>query len=398
MDWIVDRTKFRLIRKVAEGGMGSVYEAVQLGSEDFQKIVAVKTILDEYLKDREFVDMFIGEAKLVADLVHQNIVQVYSLGRSGNALYISMEYVHGVNLEEFLDHHGELGQQILVELVAFIISRVCLGLHYAHTKTDTGGQLLGVVHRDISPKNIMIDMQGVVKITDFGIAKAQNVMRNREGELLLGKIQYMSPEQANFETTDHRSDIFSLGIVMYELLSGRNVFNDPSTKRTLENVRHMSVPPIRQYNPNVPEEIDHILTKALERDRERRYQTADEFGFDLQYFMYRDRFGPTYQSLEAYLKEIFPHFRNPKVSRSLGVSARYRSVADTAVIHRDDESNVQEAEQVGSEDQTRVLRGSPPPSSASASAINFDHPRADSQPLDPGEDVPLDDHAAETES
>ncbi len=331
MQSIVDRYRFRLVRKIAEGGMGAVYEAIQHGAEGFEKIVSIKTVIEDLSSNPEFVQMFIGEAKLVADLVHQNIVQVYQLGKIGTRYYIAMEYVHGVNLEEFLERHYELGRRVPVELVAFIVSRASLGLDYAHSKTDMHGKPLGVVHRDISPRNIMIDTQGVVKITDFGIAKAREVMAAREGEVLLGKAQYMSPEQAQLQATDLRSDLFSLGIVMYELFAGRNIFADENTRTTIANITQHPVPPVRTYNPDVPEELERILRKALERDIERRYQSGNDFAYDLQYYMYKDRFGPTYQTLEAYLKEIFPHFADPKVSRTLRPIS-YRSLSETAVL------------------------------------------------------------------
>ncbi len=334
METLVDNYKFKLVRKIAEGGMGAVYEAIQYGGDGFEKIVAIKTILEDYSADAEFVEMFIGEAKLVADLIHQNIVQVYQLGKVGNRYYIAMEYVHGVNIEEFLERHQELERRIPIELVAFIVSRICLGLHYAHTKTDKEGNPLNVVHRDVSPKNIMIDTQGVVKVTDFGIAKAKAYMRNREGEILMGKVQYMSPEQARFEQTDKRSDVFSLAIVMYEMLAGRNIFSDDNTIITMKNITESIIPPIRQYNSKVPPELEKIMMKALERDRNQRYQSADDFGYELQYYMYHDRFGPTYQMLEAYLKEIFPHFADPKISRTLGTS-NYFSFSDTVIMPKE---------------------------------------------------------------
>lgn len=333
MESIVDSYKFRLVRKIAEGGMGAVYEAIQYGTEGFEKIVAIKTIIEDYSADTEFVDMFIGEAKLVADLVHQNIVQVYQLGKIGNRYYIALEYVHGVNLEEFLERHEEIGKRLPVELAAFIVSRVCLGLDYAHNKTDKTGNLLGVVHRDISPKNVMIDTQGVVKVTDFGIAKAAQYMRNREGEVLMGKVQYMSPEQARFEQTDRRSDVFSLGVVFYELLAGKNIFADEDTMVAIQNICQKPIPSVRDYNDKVPPELEAIMMKALDRDKTKRYQSANDFGYDLQYYMYHDRFGPTYQMMESYLKEIFPHFADPKVSRTSGATS-YESFGDTVVIDR----------------------------------------------------------------
>ncbi len=306
LDEIVDTTHFKLIRKLAEGGMGAVYEAVQLGTEGFEKTMAIKTILEDYSSNPEFVEMFIGEAKLVADLVHQNIVQIYQLGKLNKIYYIAMEYINGVDLGAFMDRHNKLGVELPVDMATFIISRVSRGLEYAHAKKDREGNLLRVVHRDISPGNIMMTWEGVVKVTDFGIAKARNLMKDREGEVLLGKIQYMSPEQAEFKQTDHRSDIFSLGVVMYELLSGKQLFADENTVVALRNISVKKIPPIRTVNPRVPEEVEKILNKALERDRTKRYQLAGGFGYDLEYYMYNNRFGPTNVTLEKYLAKLFP--------------------------------------------------------------------------------------------
>ena len=166
--------------------MGSVFEAILSGAEGFEKQITIKTIRERFTGDEDFVDMFIGEAKLVADLVHQNIVQIYKLGRIKNTFYIAMEYVHGVNLQEFMLRHLELGQRVPIDLGAFIVSRICRGLEYAHSKRDRNGNPLGVVHRDISPKNLMITAEGEVKITDFGIAKARKLMKDQEGTVLMG--------------------------------------------------------------------------------------------------------------------------------------------------------------------------------------------------------------------
>jgi serine/threonine-protein kinase len=303
---LVDTTRLKLVRRIAEGGMGAIYEAKQMGTEGFEKTMAVKTILQNYTQDPEFTEMFIGEAKLVADLIHENIVQVYQLGKVGSMYYIAMEFVNGVDLGAFLDRHNELGIELPVEIAAFIVSRVCRGLEYAHSKTDREGLPLGVVHRDISPGNIMMTWGGVVKITDFGIAKAHNLMKNREGELLLGKVQYMSPEQAAFKQTDGRSDIFSLGIVMYEVLSGRPLFTGESTVTALRDISAKEIDPITVLNPKVPPEVEKILSRALERDQDKRYQSAGEMGYDLEYYMYHDRFGPTNVTLERYLGRLFP--------------------------------------------------------------------------------------------
>jgi serine/threonine-protein kinase len=268
--------------------------------------MVIKAILEEYSSDPEFREMFIGEAKLVADLVHQNIVQIYQLGKVGTQYYIAMEYIDGINLERFIDRHFEMGKKIPVNMAAFIVSRVCRGLEYAHQKADKAGKSLGVVHRDVSPKNIMMAWEGDVKLTDFGIAKAAHYFRNREGEVLMGKIQYMSPEQAAYKETDRRSDVFSLGIVLWELLSGRPLFADADTSITLDNVIRMPVPPIEKINPDVPPDLAAILNKTLERDLAKRYQDAGAMGYDLEYFMYHGGYGPTIVTLAKYLRQLFP--------------------------------------------------------------------------------------------
>jgi len=296
-----------LVRKIADGGMGSLYEAVLHGPKGFRKTVALKTIVEEYSSNDKFVDLFVGEAKLVADLVHQNICQVYQLGKVGPRYFIAMEYIGGVNLRQFMDRHSFKARPLPPELATFIISRVCRGLEYAHGKRDRRGQLLGVVHRDISPGNIMISLEGEVKLTDFGVAKARKLMEEvEEGEVRVGKFQYMSPEQARFEPTDARSDLFSIGAVMFELLTGEKLFAAGHDRATLRNVLEKEIPRPRGLNPGISEGVEQIMLRALERDLERRYQTAGEMGYDLEYQIYHQGYGPTIVTLEKHLRGLFP--------------------------------------------------------------------------------------------
>lgn len=310
---IQDTNTFQLSRKIAEGGMGAVYEATQLGSDGFAKRMAIKTILEDFTNNDEFVEMFIGEAKLVADLIHQHIVQIYQLGKAGRQYYMAMEYIHGVNLEQFIDRHHQYKKRIPTELCVYIASRVARALEYAHKKRNPQGELLGVVHRDVSPKNIMIDSEGVVKLTDFGIAKARNLMKDKEGDVLMGKVQYMSPEQAAFEQTDGRSDVFSLGVVLYEMLAGRNIFADDDTLVCIDNVQKKPIPPISQYNPNVDDDLQRVLDRMLERDKGKRYQDAGECGTDLEFYIYKGGYGPTFNTLSEYLQRLFPEFKQHAV-------------------------------------------------------------------------------------
>ena len=303
---VIEESKsYRLTKCIAEGGMGAVYEAQQFGSDSFEKTVAIKTILESFSSNAEFVRLFIGEAKLVADLVHENIVQVYHLGKTGNIYYIALEFVEGINLELFMEHHYGRGEIVPIELGAFIISRVCRGLEYAHNKRGRDGQPLGIVHRDVSPKNIMLNYEGVVKLTDFGIAKARRVMEQEEGEVLMGKVEYMSPEQARYENTDRRSDVFSLGIVMYELLTGHHIFETEDIYQTLDNVKDAPIPHPKSFRSELPDMLCDIIMKALDRDLSKRYQTAGEMGVDLEYYMYHKGYGPTNVTLGNYLRTVF---------------------------------------------------------------------------------------------
>ncbi|MBN2713692.1 MAG: serine/threonine protein kinase [Planctomycetes bacterium] len=329
---IEDRTSYKFTRKVAAGGMGSVYAAQQQGVEGFEKTVAIKTILPKYTDNTEFVDMFIGEAKLVANLVHPNIVQIYQLGEYDKGFYIAMEYIDGINLEQFLMRHKQLGKDVPVEIGTFIISRICRGLEYAHNKRDENGHLLGIVHRDVSPKNIMITSEGEVKLTDFGVAKARNYMEQEEGEVLMGKVEYMSPEQASYQVTDARSDLFSLGIVYYELLTGQNIFETDDVFEILERVKSAPIPKPDIYRSDLPEDVVGIIMQMLERKPEKRYQTSGEAGYALEYHMYSGGYGPTIVTLATYMAQLFPemNFMTPSTQEMIRNADTLYRKGDTA--------------------------------------------------------------------
>ena len=271
MNWemkhIFNEVHYELTRKIAEGGMGMVYEAVQRGIGGFRKKVAIKLIREEYSAIDEFQIILLG-SKLVADLIHTNIVQTYHLGKTGEQYFMTMEFVSGCNLEEFLERHVETDQYVPADLAVFIASRICRGLAYAHRKKDAQDRLLGIVHRDVNPKNIMMAMEGDVKLTDFGIAKALDLMYNQEGEVIAGKDEYLSPEQARCEVTDHRADLFCCGIVMSELMLGYNIFENPLPEKTIENILEMPLPNFSEIRPDIDERLNLILHTALRRPRD----------------------------------------------------------------------------------------------------------------------------------
>lgn len=294
-----------MTRKVAEGGMGLVYEAHQLGAGNFRKVVAVKLIREEYSAIEEFQNNFIGEARLVADLIHTNIVQTYHLGQVGGQYFMVMEFVRGVNLEVFIDEHRKTGKPVPLDLAAFIISRIARGLTYAHSKCDRDGRHLNIVHRDIGPKNVLLAYEGDVKLTDFGIAKALDLMYNEEGKVIAGKDEYLSPEQASYAITDARADLFPLGIVLTELLLGKNIFRSHDRAQSRRNILTMAIPQFSTLRPDIEPRLEAIIQRALMRDREKRYSSASEMLTDLEMYLYSDRYGPTNEKLGVYLKDLF---------------------------------------------------------------------------------------------
>jgi serine/threonine-protein kinase len=302
---IFNELHYEMTRKLAEGGMGVVYEALQLGAGNFRKVVAVKLIREEYSAIEEFQNNFIGEARLVADLIHTNIVQTYHLGQVGGQYFMVMEFVRGVNLELFIEQHRKIGKPVPIDFAAFIVSRVARGLTYAHTKCDREGRHLNIVHRDIGPKNVLLAYEGDVKLTDFGIAKALDLMYNEEGKVIAGKDDYLSPEQASYAITDARADLFPLGIVLTELLLGRNIFRSADRAQSRRNILTMPIPEFTKLRPEIDPKLEAIIQRSLQRDREKRYQSAFEMLTDLEVYLYGDRYGPTNEKFGVYLKNLF---------------------------------------------------------------------------------------------
>jgi serine/threonine protein kinase len=302
---IQNEFRYDIVRKIFEGGMGIVYEAEQHGTRDFVKRLAIKVIRQNYADQKQFIENFIGEAKLVADLIHTNIVQTYHLGETRGIYFIAMELIRGVNLEQFAQQLSDKRRVLPRELAVFIVSRIARGLAYAHAKTDKNGKPLGIVHRDVSFKNIMIAFEGDVKLTDFGIAKAKGFLIDNEGEVVAGKADYMSPEQANFQITDKRSDLFSAGVVLAHLVLGRNVFKGATAEESRNHMMSMPIPDFRTLDERVDERLNQILHRALARDLDKRYPSADELLYDLEHYIYHSGYGPTNETMGKYIRELF---------------------------------------------------------------------------------------------
>ena len=297
--------RYEIVRKIFEGGMGIVFEAEQHGAREFVKRVAIKIIRPNFASQKMFIENFIGEAKLVADLIHTNIVQTYHLGEAKGVCFICMELIRGVNLEQFTKQLTDKNRQLPRELAVFITSRIARGLAYAHSKTDKDGRPLGIVHRDVSLKNVMIAFEGDVKVTDFGIAKARGFLTDQEGEVVAGKADYMSPEQADFQVTDKRSDLFSAGVVLAHLLLGRNVFKGGSADESRHRVLNMDIPDFRKLDPRIDDPLNEILQRCLVRDPAQRYASADQLLYDLEYYIYHGGYGPTNETLGKFTRELF---------------------------------------------------------------------------------------------
>ncbi len=285
--------------------MGIVYEADQHGAHEFVKRVAIKIIRPSFASQKMFIENFVGEAKLVADLIHTNIVQTYHLGETNGVAFIAMELIRGVNLEQFTQQLAEKKRPLPRELAVFITSRIARGLSYAHAKKDKDNKPMGIVHRDVSFKNIMIAFEGDVKLTDFGIAKAKGFLTDQEGEVVAGKPDYMSPEQADFQVTDKRSDIFSTGVVLAHLLLGRNIFKGATAEESRSRILNQPVPDFRSLDPRIDDKLNDLLHHCLTRDLARRYATADQLMYELEYYIYGAGYGPTNETLGKFIRELF---------------------------------------------------------------------------------------------
>ncbi|MBS1369063.1 MAG: serine/threonine protein kinase [Lentisphaeria bacterium] len=298
------RERYELIRLIAEGGMGTVFKARKTGVAGFEKTVAIKMLRKKFSDNDSYVEWFISEAKLVANLIHENIVQIYQLECSEGVYYFVIEYVDGMSLFDFVDFHVKLKRRMPLELAVFIAARVARGLAYAHSRCGADGRPLGIVHCDVCPHNILINTEGVPKITDFGIARVAS--KNAAEGRVAGKLAFMAPEQARLEPVDFRADVYSLGIVLFYMVSGRmarDVTLPPAEQLTQARENRIDW---AQLPGDLPEEIATMLRKLLESDPAKRYGDTSVLARDLEYFIYKDGYGPTIVTLADYMKKLMP--------------------------------------------------------------------------------------------
>ncbi len=297
--------KYTLIDRIAVGGMAEIFLARQAGLEGFEKTIVIKRIRPHLSKQASFVKMFLNEAKLAAQLNHPNIVQIYDLGKISESYFIAMEYIFGRDMRRIIPKADSMGIPFPMVYALKIASSVCEGLFYAHQKVDLYGNPLSIVHRDVTPENIFVSFDGTVKVLDFGIAKAANqIEQTRAGEIK-GKLSYMSPEQCMGKPLDCRSDLFSLGTVLYEWLTGFKLFTGDSEVAILKSITEGKIYAPSYFKADIPEAVEAILMRALEKDRERRYQTAWDMQYDLDQFLSQYEFTPSNIHLSNFLKQLF---------------------------------------------------------------------------------------------
>ena len=299
--------KYQLLKKIAAGGMAEIHLAKQRGMEGFEKIVVIKMILPHLANNDEFVQMFLDEARLAAKLTHPNIVQIFDLGRAAGTFFIAMEYIQGENLRVISKNCRKRKVSLPQEHVVKIISQACEGLYHAHTKTDTMGTPLSVVHRDISPQNILVSFEGMTKVVDFGIAKAATQYQETRSGVLKGKYAYMSPEQCTGRPVDARSDIFALGIVLWELATGTRLFKKSSELMILKEITEGVVTPPRQVNQQIPAELEAIILKSLEKDPANRFQDALQMHLAMEEYLKNQGMISSTVHLAAFMRELFKH-------------------------------------------------------------------------------------------
>ena len=297
--------RYELLRRLATGGMGEIYLARTRGAGGFEKHVIIKTILPHLAEEEEFVTKFLDEGRIVVQLTHGNIVPVFDMGEQNGEYFIAMEYVPGLDLRAVLKRMAARNDEIPVELALYIACEVCKGLGYAHRKVDAQGNPLNIVHRDVSPSNVLISHEGEVKIIDFGIARAAGKVAKTASGRIQGKCCYMSPEQARGQPLDARSDIFSTGVLLYEMLTLTRPFEGRTDLESLELVRQCETDPPGVLRPAIPEEVDEIVSRAMAPEPGDRYESIDDLFVDLQHEIYRLGHTVTSQRLVEALSDVF---------------------------------------------------------------------------------------------
>jgi eukaryotic-like serine/threonine-protein kinase len=343
--------------------MAELYLALHRSTAGFEKLVVIKRALPLFNHEEEFIAMLLHEARIAATLSHPNIVQIYDVGQIDGTYFIAMEHVHGEDLRGIQRQLAKRGRELPIEHALSVGIGLCSGLAYAHEKCDLGGNHFGIVHRDISPHNVLVSYSGDVKLVDFGVAKSrvQLTDQTRAGSIK-GKIAYMSPEQALGQALDARSDIFAIGTTLYELTTGRRLFRARTDFETLRMVGAANFVAPRDVRPNYPEQLEAILLRALAKYPRDRYQSARELQYDLERFLHTAHLHTSALTVSAFMRDLFAE----KLRDQDKVLASVKRIADSALIH---------TPQAFASEHVPSGRGSAPPGAASVSDIRVEPPR-----------------------
>ncbi len=299
------RDRYTITERLDHGGMAEVFRGVAESMEGFKKNVAIKRILPNLTKNQKFVSMFLDEARLSLFLQHANIVQVFDISRTPDAAYfLVMEFVDGCNLKGLIERQKQKGKRIDVGHTIYLMIECCKALHYAHSlEHPETNEPLGIVHRDISPPNILLSKNGEVKLVDFGLAKANSQIESTDPGVVKGKFSYLSPEAASGLDVDHRADVFAVGIILWELFTGKRLFYGDTDYQTVELVRQAKVPSLTAVNSEIEPELEQVVRKALARDPDDRYQNAADLGDALAQFLFSRRMKVTARDIAALVKD-----------------------------------------------------------------------------------------------
>ncbi|HSS02755.1 MAG TPA: protein kinase [Kofleriaceae bacterium] len=388
---------YRLVRQIAVGGMAEIHLAKTAGLAGFEKYVALKMIHPNFAEDEQFIQMLVDEAKIAVQLTHGNIAQTFDLGRVGDTYYITMEYVDGADLYKILRRASEQDREMPLDVCAFIGKEISSALDHAHRKRDHTGKSLGIVHRDVSPQNVLVSYSGEVKLVDFGIAKATMKVRQTAVGVIKGKYYYMSPEQAWGDPIDHRSDIFSAGIVLYEMITGQMLYLEEDLHKLLEMARAAAIEPPSRLRRGVPPQLERIVMHALERVPGERYQSAGDLATDLERFLHA--YSPVFTSskLSTLVREVVGDpLQVPDDPAGGGVEQRdgvmsTHPLDDAEVAHatdrgslRDENSVIFRVAELDRAPKAPTLRKTPPPPPPLPGAsVRTAPPKAASRPTAP---------------
>jgi len=298
------KQRYRVVEKIDSGGMAEIFRGSALSLDGIEKTVAIKRVRPHLASNTRFIRMFIDEARLAMRLNHANITQVFDVGRAQDTYFLVMEMVLGINVRRMMQIAAEKGYRIPVEISLHVMIGVCEALAHAHSLRDANGKPLNLVHRDVSPPNILISRQGEVKLTDFGLAKAASHLEITDPGVVKGKFSYLSPEAADGKDVDARADIFSCGIVLHEMLTGRRLFMGKTDMETVDLVRQCQIPPPSAFNPDSTRDLDDIVLKALEKDRKKRYQSARDLVDDLASYLFSHNLKVTSFDLARVVQEL----------------------------------------------------------------------------------------------